>query len=71
MTQQEEIREGVADIVWKQVMVLLGGDSEVLEEIDTSKFAYGKIAAKKILTYLHSQGLRLPNGEALIDETNE
>ncbi len=24
-----------------------------------------------ILDYLHSQGLRLPNGEALIDETNE
>ena len=44
-----DIKELIADIVWKQVMTLLGGESEILEEIDTSKFAYGKVTADKIL----------------------
>jgi len=57
MTKQEEIRERIADIVWKQTMALLGGDSDVLEDIDTSNFMYGKVAAQKILSYLHSHGV--------------
>jgi len=57
MTKQEEIRDVIADIVWKQTMALLGGDSDIIGEIDTGNFMYGKVAATKILTYLHSQGV--------------
>jgi len=50
MTKQEEIRDVIADIVWKQTMALLGGDSDIIGEIDTGNFMYGKVAATKILT---------------------
>ena len=58
MDKQEEIREGIAkkcETIWYSH--------------DTA--GSWELMATRILKYLHSQGLRLPNGEALIDETNE
>ena len=66
MSTRAEIREGIASIVWKQTMALLGGDSDIIEEVDTGNFMYGKVAATKIMSYLHSQGvvrkIRCPTG---------
>ena len=66
--KREEIREKIADIVWKQVQTLLCGDSEALEEIDTRKFGYGKAAAKKITEYLHSQGVVIKSNFTVCDK---
>ena len=38
---------------------------------DLQRLEWEKKVPDIILTYLHSQGLRLSNGEALIDETND
>jgi len=63
---REEIREGIARMVCCLNPQECGTCKkcpdeweDVAEQVD------------EILSYLHSQGLRLPNGEALIDETNK
>ena len=56
---REEIREGIRRGI-KNDHIFLSDEKVYLDE-----------CSEDILIYLHSQGLRLPNGEALIDETNE
>ena len=58
-SKQEEIRNVLIDI--------LDGTETVYTDEENRPRGY----VDEILGYLHSQGLRLPDGEALIDETNE
>jgi len=61
MTKQEEIREGLISKVKSIRAWATRSDDPLSVEGDVDD----------ILNTLHSQGLRLPNGETLIDETNE
>lgn len=67
MTIQEEIREGMA--------IRLDYNCEGCTLPDTISCTHPckqqYMIADEQRSYLHSQGLRLPNGEALIDETNK
>lgn len=62
MTIQEEIGEGVARVIY-------GANQSIVFDAPPHKSVIEVVG--EILSYLHSQGLRLPNGEALIDETNK
>lgn len=52
--KQKEIREEILDIFWKDYPYLTSQEAEQ--------------ATKQILSYLHSQDVKLPNGESLISE---
>ena len=54
VSKQEEIREGM----WRKV----------IEWEQTARVRHHLV--NELISYLHSQGLRLPNGKALIDETS-
>ena len=61
MTKQEEIREGIGEIVYRQTMVLLGAD---FPEEYKPKTMYGKVGADKILQYLHDNDVVIQSKEA-------
>lgn len=64
MAKQDEIREGIA-------MGLIHHNAYEWAALDKTKQLSALAKADRIINYLHSQGLRFPNGEALIDETDK
>ena len=62
--QREEIREGIAQRLYWSAYVGGDWDTAVQQELYRAK-------AKKVFEYLHSQGLKLPNGESLVGGDSE
>jgi len=57
MTKQEKIREGVASLVRIRLPTNMGFDLDLV----------ASNTAKDIFRFLHSQGIRLPDGSSLIE----
>ena len=75
MNKQEEISEGIARLLYGEYLDGLDVDDPSrdvkFEQLPKEVSGYYLYIANIHMDYLHSQGLRLPNGESLIDETNE
>ena len=77
ISEQDIIREGMALLIPTDCgNCYLDGNREIRSDCDDleepgSPCLLQLFLVKEYFSYLHSQGLRLPNGEALIDETND
>ncbi len=69
MTKQEEIMEGIKERIG-DCLINIGCASSGCPKAEQDALEAQETCLQSIIQYLHSQGVRLPNGEALIDERN-
>ena len=71
LTKQEELREGIARNAYLWDMMRSGVSTiNPFEELTEYRKKPYLVLAEQSCIFLHSEGLRLPNGEALVDEAN-